>query len=252
MLKAGKTDRMKLLLISEEERKTEACIPLLERAFEVVYVADNIEGLIAFKENNVHFVIRDFTGSKSTCCHVIEQIRQYDLQIPIYITTDCTTLDGLEWCVKVGINGLFKKPFTSQSIISKVKNDLSSRASLLPGNTLKAELPRNILLMSKHVQKALYFIHDNFFRPIGKRNILDAVKVNPDYLGRIFKKECGLTIPQYIGRLRVERAKEILANSSITIAEIAETVGFQNENYFYVLFREIAGVSPGKFRRMKG
>lgn len=65
----------------------------------------------------------------------------------------------------------------------------------------------------------------------------------------LFKEATGLTPLQYLNRVRIEKAKELLLNTSLSVAEISECVGFSSQNYFGRLFRRQVGLSPTQFAR---
>ena len=63
----------------------------------------------------------------------------------------------------------------------------------------------------------------------------------------IFKIGVGLTPTEYINRLRINQAKELLANTDMSVSEIAESVGFTDQNYFGRVFKQLTGTSPKRF-----
>lgn len=65
----------------------------------------------------------------------------------------------------------------------------------------------------------------------------------------IFKAEVGITPTEYINRLRINQAKELLANTYMSVFEIAEAVGFADQNYFGRVFKKLVGTSPKKFAK---
>ena len=64
---------------------------------------------------------------------------------------------------------------------------------------------------------------------------------------RIFKAGVGLTPTEYINRLRINQAKELLSNTDMSVCEIAEAVGFADQNYFGRVFKKQTGTSPKKY-----
>lgn len=67
---------------------------------------------------------------------------------------------------------------------------------------------------------------------------------------RVFKQVTGMPPAQFMLELRVERAKELLAFTDKSIAEIAEASGFSDQNYFARIFKRFTGISPSQYRRM--
>ena len=64
----------------------------------------------------------------------------------------------------------------------------------------------------------------------------------------MFKEQTGYPPLQYINKLRIERAKQLLADAGLSVSECAETLGFTDVNYFSRLFRKFTGVSPSKYK----
>jgi AraC-like DNA-binding protein len=68
-------------------------------------------------------------------------------------------------------------------------------------------------------------------------------------LSRVFRKEAGSTIKNYLAKRRIEEAAKLLTHSSMSIAEIAEKVGFHEFHYFCLVFKKLTGIPPGHFRK---
>jgi AraC-like DNA-binding protein len=75
-----------------------------------------------------------------------------------------------------------------------------------------------------------------------------AMHVSTFYFCKIFRKATGLTFTEYLGRVRVERAKNLLLNPHLRVSEIAYTVGIQSLTHFNRISRKIAGETPTAFR----
>ncbi|HEX3044981.1 MAG TPA: helix-turn-helix domain-containing protein, partial [Bacillota bacterium] len=101
------------------------------------------------------------------------------------------------------------------------------------------------------IQKALIFIQSNFTRELSQEEVAAHVGVNKSYLSRIFPEYTGERFSDYLQRLRIERAKELLRFTNDHIYEIASQVGFWNSRYFSRIFHEAVGVTPADYRRDK-
>lgn len=76
-----------------------------------------------------------------------------------------------------------------------------------------------------------------------------AFNLSPTHIGRVFKKEKGVSLMDYVNSLRIERSKELLHRSDSKIYEVGEAVGFQTNHYFIKLFKEKIGVTPGEYKK---
>lgn len=79
--------------------------------------------------------------------------------------------------------------------------------------------------------------------------IADELGMSSAYLGRIFKEVMQCSLGQYLNQVRMEQAKVLLRESEESVETIAETVGFSNVKYFYVVFKNIYGMTPLQFRK---
>lgn len=72
---------------------------------------------------------------------------------------------------------------------------------------------------------------------------------HPSYLSQVFQKEVGIGFAEYSGRIRLQLAKKWLAETDLTIAEIARRLRYNNPQNFIRYFRKLEGVTPGKYRK---
>ena len=98
------------------------------------------------------------------------------------------------------------------------------------------------------VKKAILYLNINAPQQIVRWKLADTVHVSEDYLTRIFHKELGLSLWEYLNRYRIYIATKMLLETNDTIYEIAEKSGFQDQAYFCRVFKKIYGVPPGKIR----
>lgn len=71
---------------------------------------------------------------------------------------------------------------------------------------------------------------------------------SPSHFSRCFKEHYGVNFVQYLTQIRIEKAKTLLAETELTIAEITEKIGFQSASYFSNTFKKITGLAPNQFR----
>ena len=99
------------------------------------------------------------------------------------------------------------------------------------------------------VQKLLDYLDRNYARTVSRTDLAESVYLNPDYVSRIFRKATGRTVNAYLTDKRIEKAKELLAGTSLPVNAVAMHVGYSNFAYFTKLFRETTGVTPNEYRK---
>jgi AraC-like DNA-binding protein len=92
------------------------------------------------------------------------------------------------------------------------------------------------------------YIDVNYYKDITPLSVSRRFFVNPSYASRIFSKSVGVSMNEYINRLKIDRAKLLLSSSAIPMSSISLNVGFSDANYFARIFKRIVGVSPTKYR----
>ncbi|HYY31161.1 MAG TPA: helix-turn-helix domain-containing protein [Chthoniobacterales bacterium] len=98
------------------------------------------------------------------------------------------------------------------------------------------------------VRRAKAHITAHYGDAISLAETARAMHVSTFYFCKIFKKATGLTFTDYLGRVRIEKAKNLLLNPHLRISEIAYTVGFQSLTHFNRVFRKLTGEAPTVFR----
>lgn len=99
------------------------------------------------------------------------------------------------------------------------------------------------------VRKAMRFIDEHFAENISVKDVADEVCVSESYFKSIFKKGSGYSYSEYLTRVRMEKAKELLHTTEKSVMEIALDIGFQTPNSFSSLFRREVGMSPTQYKK---
>ena len=97
--------------------------------------------------------------------------------------------------------------------------------------------------------KVFPFVESHLEEQFSVSDIADYVALNPQYLMRLFKKETGLSILEYVTQKRIERAKELLMKTDWSLTVIAEKVGYLNYTYFMKVFKAQESLTPGEYRK---
>lgn len=96
--------------------------------------------------------------------------------------------------------------------------------------------------------KAASYVKEHYNEKITLDQIANYVYLSKSYLSKIFKEEMNCTLTGYINKVRIDKSKMLLRYENLSIVEIANLVGFDDQSYFTKVFRNMVGISPGKYR----
>ncbi|MDF2921115.1 MAG: hypothetical protein K0R57_29 [Paenibacillaceae bacterium] len=99
------------------------------------------------------------------------------------------------------------------------------------------------------VENAILYINKNMAdNNLSQNAVADVLKLSPVTLGKVFRETTGLPMTDYIKNLRLEKAKELLRQTNLSIDEIVEEIGWGNKKYFSTVFKQQYGVTPMEYR----
>jgi len=99
------------------------------------------------------------------------------------------------------------------------------------------------------VQRAKEYILANISNNISVKDVADYVHLSPEYFSKLFKKETGENVKNYILRIKVDAAKDLLENPNIPVSIVASEVGYSNFSHFTQMFKKHENITPSEYRK---
>lgn len=96
-------------------------------------------------------------------------------------------------------------------------------------------------------RQAMIYINRNYTKDISLNSIANHVHTSASYLSRVFKEDTGIGVVEYLNKIRVEHAKQLI-RSGVKLNELYMCSGFNSDTYFYMVFKSITGKTPKEFR----
>ncbi len=109
---------------------------------------------------------------------------------------------------------------------------------------------RKVNAISLHVRRAIDYIYDHLHEPITLKELAEREKLSASYFSKLFVKETGFTVKEYITQAKVNTAKNMLRFSDFSILDISLSLGFCTQSAFTAVFRKNTGTTPAKYRDM--
>lgn len=107
-----------------------------------------------------------------------------------------------------------------------------------------------LVQQTRYVALAKEYITAHLQENISLNDVSGVVYMNPTYFSTLFKKTTGQNFSDYLVEVRIEHAKELLKDLSLSVAEVGFRVGYQNSRYFSKVFLKTVGVKPSEYRKL--
>jgi AraC-like DNA-binding protein len=99
-----------------------------------------------------------------------------------------------------------------------------------------------------YINKALLYFEQNYFRNVTVVEIANYLGIDRSYFSTLFKKKLSISPKNYLIKLRVEKACELMKENSYSIGDISRSVGYEDQLLFSKIFKKIMGICPKKYR----
>ncbi|ADL52280.1 AraC family transcriptional regulator [Clostridium cellulovorans] len=103
-------------------------------------------------------------------------------------------------------------------------------------------------LKDYYIHQAMIFIEKNYYRNLCISEMAKYLSLNRNYMSTLFKESVGITPQAYLINYRMDKAKELMKNSSLTIGEISSLVGYNDPLMFSRMFKKLFGIPPKNYR----
>ncbi|MGL5311941.1 MAG: helix-turn-helix transcriptional regulator [Peptostreptococcaceae bacterium] len=99
-----------------------------------------------------------------------------------------------------------------------------------------------------YIRKAIEYVHENYNQDITIESLCNDLSINKCYFCSLFKKYTGNTFSYFLNHFRVEKSKKLLLNTDMNLFNIAISVGFNNQNYYSMVFKKYTDKTPSEYR----
>lgn len=156
--------------------------------------------------------------------------------------------------IRFGVTDYLLKPVKLEQIEEIIKNNINKleagaraeKKTFVPSRE-KQENEENQV---REIELALRYMEEHLERDLSRNEVAERVYLSPSYFSRLFKSETGMGFGECLLQMRMNRAKELLAQNK-KVREVAAAVGFKDTKYFSVIFEKHTGYLPSEYRRAK-
>lgn len=99
------------------------------------------------------------------------------------------------------------------------------------------------------LNRLVELLHDRFNEPFMLSAVASEIGYHPVYVMRVFRRHYGMSVTDYVRKLRVEYARKYLACDGMSLVDVGLSAGFSSQAYFSTVFKRETGITPGQYRR---
>lgn len=252
----GETHMCSILIVEDEDvirqglKKmiTDMHLDEVEGIFEA---SDGRSALRFWQSIRPQIVLTDIKMSNMDGIEFIESVRRMDNRTRFVIISGYGEFAYAQKAIINDVSEYLLKPVNRE----KLKEILKGLIARLGQNKVAYTVPLNTdgndtCANNMAINSVISYIYHNYQHNICLNMAANYVSMNPNYFSMLFKKSTGLNFVKYLQKVRIEKSKELLVQPDIRIHDIASLVGFNNDKYFFKVFKEFEGTTPSEFKRM--
>ncbi|HET8843184.1 MAG TPA: response regulator [Ktedonobacteraceae bacterium] len=174
---------------------------------------------------------------------VCEKIKRAGLPIKVAIISGFRDFEYARQALRYGVADYLLKPVNPSEVLRLVHE--IAQVPPLPAEFLEKQ--ERLL-----IEQVRTWVHDHLHQDITLIDLAGRFHYSLNYVSMLFKKEIGMGFQEYLLDCRMQRAKHLLLDPALRIADIAQQVGYTNPKAFSIAFRKVCGLPPTDYREMRG
>lgn len=219
---------------------------LIERTeypFQVIGEANNgVTALEEVLEKKPDILITDIRMPGYTGLELLERLKEAELDTKVVFISGYAEFEYAQSAVRLGAFDYLLKPI-EQEKLNDVLERLMEQYEPAPRPDGDDEVPVSTR------RQIVQFIKENYAQNISLTSLSERYGLSVGYLSARLKEDLGLPFSEYLTSKRIQKAKELLADETLSIETVAGMVGYSDYFYFIKVFKKNTGISPSKYRK---
>lgn len=248
---------MNVLLIDDEKLAVEAMncmIPWEEYGVSEVLKAYSMkQAQLICESREIDITFCDIEMPRGSGLDFVRWLRETGRDTVVIFLTSHAVFSYAQQAVTLDVQDYLLKPMDKEEMKKALEKAVRTAKKHMKEKKAKKriqELDADLDKTEESVKTVQQYISDHFSEPLTREELASLVYLNPDYLSRLFKKQTGYALMDYVTWERMENAKRLLEISSLSISEIALEVGYSNTAYFTKMFKKhMGGITPREYRK---
>lgn len=242
---------MNILIVDDEILEVQIIQKMINReafTIEEIYTAYSMkQAMEILAEKKISILLSDIEMPKGSGHDLIEWVRKQNIPVVSIFLTSHAQFTYAREAIRLGVSGYILKPVIKSDLEESLTAAIELMNKMKPkeSETVEEDIPGIIKEVKKYIEK-------NMNSELSRNDLAAMVFLHPDYLSHIFKEKVGISISDYIIKIRMQKAEQLLLNTKEQISEIAAKTGYANTGYFSKLFKRETKLTPKEYRKNGG
>ncbi len=252
---------MKLIIVDDEIRAVQSLVKRIswsDFGFDPPLTAHSMaQAQAVFQQQPLQLMLCDIEMPQGSGLYLFEWVKAYYPKTECIFVTCHDEYSYLRSAMQLGSCDYILKPVNyallrdalstvAERLLAREKRESRENPEQVE-TTLSAPSP--VAASNPYISQLLQVLSERLTEDLSITDLADAMHLNPQYIMRLFKKEIGCSILQYITSRRIALAVQYLEETSLPITEVALHSGFGNYSYFARIFKRFTGETPAAFRK---
>lgn len=218
--------------------------------FQVTATTENgLQTLQLCESQGADLVITDIRMPLMDGLELARRLKQLSTRIQVIILSGYRDFAYAKRAIGCGVNNYLLKPVDTEELAEELRRiKLTLDRLHLPEE--KTIVIAEDISPDSTVSSVIAYINAHFAENLSLQDLGEQFFLNPAYLGKLIKKDRGISFHEYLNYVRIQQAKLLLKSTSLSIHEIVERVGYHFEDHFYRNFKKFVSLNPGDYRQL--
>ncbi|WP_150270012.1 response regulator transcription factor [Paenibacillus tepidiphilus] len=249
-----------ILVVDDEPRTRQGIKQTLEQWAAGRYTVETAENGVEARERllteRVNLLITDVRMPVVSGLDLIRSLAGAQRKPVVIVISGYAEFTYVQQALQLGAFNYLLKPLDKAELLQVAEEALKHEEEEQRREKMVKLADRKLLeidpdepVMGEAVREALAYVAGHMSEPLTMAEVAARLHLNASYFSVLFKEQTGVPFSEYVTRLRLQRAKELLVKSRLSIGEIGESIGYRTDKYFIRVFKEHEGISPSRYRQ---
>lgn len=214
-------------------------------------VADASNGSVAVKiaqKKKIDIIFSDIEMPIMDGIEMLKYLRQNHIDTEVVFFSAYKNFSYVHSALKLDVIDYLLKPFRFEDIEEAINKVTCKRNLQQKDKNVQTDDYLKISVDNEYIEQSIKYVRENYNKELSVAEVSTQLGLNCAYFCRLFKKNTGYTFVQYVTNYKIHLAAHLFERYPMKVHEVANEVGYDDSNYFSLLFKKIMGIAPKDYQ----